>query len=182
MSTKKSTTATAQSLPSGGSASYIIRPKTKPDESVKGKMNKWNNGYAEFIPVGSKPSNRTMLKQLGDSSFYKSEGEKQSSYSVHLNCDGKSEDPVGELLDQFLVLTEGQRKQLPKLPEGSEGRMLLDNGMGLQIWHDRERGKVSILTELDCNTNIERMLLQAQSQMNVCIARNRQEIINTNNK
>lgn len=180
MSTKKSTTATAQSLPSGGSASYIIRPKTKPDETVKGKMNKWNNGYAEFIPVGSKPSNRTMLKQLGDSSFYKSEGEKQSSYSVHLNCDGKSEDPVGELLDQFLVLTEGQRKHLPKLPEGSKGRMLLDNGMGLQIWLDSERGKVSILTELECNTNIERMLLQAQSQMNVCIARNRTEILNNN--
>lgn len=180
MSTKKSTTATAQSLPSGGSASYIIRPKTKPDETVKGKMNKWNNGYAEFIPVGSKPSNRTMLKQLGDSSFYKSEGEKQSSYSVHLNCDGKSEDPVGELLDQFLVLTEGQRKHLPKLPEGSKGRMLLDNGMGLQIWLDRERGKVSILAELDCNANIERMLLQAQSQMNVCIARNRTEILNNN--
>lgn len=182
MSTKKSTTATAQSLPSGGSASYIIRPKTKPDETVKGKMNKWNNGYAEFIPVGSKPSNRTMLKQLGDSSFYRSEGEKQSSYSVHLNCDGKSEDPVGELLDQFLVLTENERKQLPKLPEGSEGRMLLDNGMGLKIWLDRERGKVSILTELDCNANIERMLLQAQSQTNVCIAKNRQEIINNNKK
>ena len=97
-----------------------------------------------------------MLKQLGDSSFYKSEGEKQSSYSVHLNCDGKSEDHVGELLDQFLVLTEGQRKQLPKLPEGSEGRMLLDNGQGLQIWLDRERGKVSILTELDCGPQIER--------------------------
>jgi len=182
MSTKKSTTATAQSLPSGGSASYIIRPKTKPDETVKGKMNKWNNGYAEFIPVGSKPSNRTMLKQLGDSSFYKSEGEKQSSYSVHLNCDGKSEDPVGELLDQFLVLTEGQRKQLPKLPEGSEGRMLLDNGMGLQIWHDRERNKLTIMAQLECTADIERQLLQAQSQMNVCIARNRQEIINFNNK
>ena len=182
MSTKKSTTATAQSLPSGGSASYIIRPKTKPDETVKGKMNKWNNGYAEFIPVGSKPSNRTMLKQLGDSSFYKSEGEKQSSYSVHLNCDGKSEDPVAELFDQFLHLTEAQRKQLPKLPEGSEGRMLLDNGMGLQIWHDRERNKLTIMAQLECTADIERQLLQAQSQMNVCIARNRQEIINSNNK
>ena len=143
-------------------------------------MNEWRNGYKEFIPVGSKPSNRTMLKQLGDSSFYRSEGEKQSSYSVHLNCDGKCEDPVGELLDQFLVLTENERKQLPKLPEGSEGRMLLDNGMGLKIWLDRERGKVSILTELDCNGKIERMLLQAQSQMNVCIARNRTEILNHN--
>lgn len=182
MSTKKQTT-TAQSLPSGDSASYQTRPRRKPDSSTKGKLNRWEGSdYLEFVPAGSKPSNRTMLRQLGDSSFYKSEGEKQSSYSVHLNCDGKSEDPVGELLDQFLVLTEGQRKQLPKLPEGSEGRMLLDNGMGLQIWLDRECGKVSILTELDCNTNIERMLLQAQSQMNVCIARNRQEIINSNNK
>jgi len=181
MSTKKSTTATAQSLPSGGSASYIIRPKTKPDETVKGKMNKWNNGYAEFIPVGSKPSNRTMLKQLGDSSFYKSEGEKQSSYSVHLNCDGKSEDPVAELFDQFLHLTEAQRKALPKLPEGSQGRMLLDNEV-LKIWLDSERGKLSILTELECSPQIERMLLQVESQMNVCIGRYRTDIINTNNK
>ena len=99
-----------------------------------------------------------------------------------MNCDGKSEDPVGELLDQFLVLTEGQRKQLPKLPEGSEGRMLLDNGMGLQIWHDRENNKLTIMAQLECTADIERMLLQAQSQMNVCIARNRQEIINSNNK
>ena len=159
---------------------YVSRPKGKPDESLKGKLNKWNNGYAEFIPQGTRENQREMLKQLGDSSFYKTIGKKDSSWSVHLNCDGKSEDPVGELLDQFLVLTEGQRKQLPKLPEGSEGRMLLDNGMGLQIWLDRERGKVSILTELDCNTNIERMLLQAQSQMNVCIARNRNEIMNHN--
>lgn len=161
---------------------YITRPKTKPDATTKGKLNEWRNGYKEFIPVGSKPSNRTMLKQLGDSSFYKSEGEKQSSWSVHLNVDGKSEDPVGELLDQFLILTEGQRKTLPKLPEGSEGRMLLDNGMGLKIWLDREHGKVSILTELDCNSNIERQLLQAQSQMNVTIGRHRTEILKNESK
>ena len=60
--------------------------------------------------------------------------------------------------------------------------MLLDNGMGLQIWLDRERGKVSILTELDCNTNIERALLQAQATMNVTIARYRQEILNHEKK
>lgn len=159
---------------------YVSRPKGKPDMTTKGKLNEWSNGYREFIPQGTRENQREMLKQLGDSSFYKTTGKKDSSWSVHLNCDGKSEDPVAELLDQFLVLTEGQRKHLPKLPEGSKGRMLLDNGMGLQIWLDRERGKVSILTELECNTNIERMLLQAQSQMNVCIARNRTEILNNN--
>ena len=163
--------------------SFVSRPRRKPDSSVKGKLNRWDNSdYCEFVPAGTRESNRTMLKQLGDSSFYKSEGEKQSSYSVHLNCDGKSEDPVGELLDQFLILTEGQRKSLPKLPEGSEGRMLFDNGMGLQIWLDRERGKVSILSELDCGPQIERQLLQAQSQMNVSIGRHRTEILNNESK
>lgn len=181
MSTKKQST-TAQSLPSGDSASYISRPKTKPDVTTKGKLNEWNNGYKEFIPVGSKPSNRTMLKQLGDSSFYKSEGEKQSSYSIHLNCDGKSEDPVGELLDQFLLLTEGQRKQTPKLPEGSEGRMLFSNGDGLQIWHDRENNKLTIMAQLECTADIERQLLQAEAQMNVVVGRNRKDIIKNSNK
>lgn len=181
MSTKKQTT-TAQSLPSGDSASYITRPKTKPDVTTKGKLNEWQNGYKEFIPVGSKPSNRTMLKQFGDSSFYKSEGEKQSSYSVHLNCDGKSEDPVGELLDQFLLLTEGQRKQSPKLPEGSEGRMLFCSGDGLQIWHDRENNKLTIMAQLECTADIERQLLQAEAQMNVVVGRNRKDIIKNSNK
>jgi len=172
----------AQSLPSGDTATYITRPKTKPDVTTRGKLNEWQNGYKEFIPVGSKPSNRTMLKQFGDSSFYKSEGEKQSSYSVHLNCDGKSEDPVGELLDQFLVLTEGQRKQTPKLPEGSEGRMLFCNGDGLQIWHDRENNKLTIMAQLECTADIERQLLQAEAQMNVVVGRNRKDIIKNSNK
>lgn len=123
-----------------------------------------------------------MLRQLGDSSFYKNEGKKESSYSLHLNVNGESQDPVAEMLDIFMHLTEEQRKSLPKLPEGSQGRMLLDNGEGLQIWLDSETGKVTIQAQLDCTPNIERQLLQVESQMNVCIARYRQDIINTNNK
>jgi len=156
----------------------VSRPRRKPDSSIKGRMNRWDNSdYCEFVPTGTRESNRTLLKKLGDSSFYKSEGEKQSSYSVHLNCDGKSEDPVAELFDQFLHLTEDQRKALPKLPEGSQGRMLLDTE-NLKIWLDGERGKLSILTELECSPQIERLLLQVESQMNVTVARYRQDIIN----
>ena len=178
MSTKKQNTATAKSLPGGDSATYVTRPKTKPDESLKGKLNKWNNGYAEFIPTGSKPSNRTMLKQLGGSSFYRSEGEKESSWSLHLNVDAKDcADPVAALHEQFIYLTEGEQKQKPKLPDSSQGRMLFDNEV-LKIWLDSERGKLSILTELECSPQIERMLLQVESQMNVCIGRHRQDIIN----
>lgn len=178
MSTKKTTTTTAQSLQSGDSASYISRPKSKADLTLKGKLNEWKNGYREFIPQGQKPSNRTMLRQMGGSSFYRSEGEKESSWSLHLNVDAKDcADPVAALHEQFLFLTDGEQKQKPKLPEGSEGRMLLDNET-LKIWLDSERGKLSILTELECSPQIERLLLQVESQMNVCIARYRQDIIN----
>lgn len=161
---------------------FLSRPKTKPSSSTKGKLNEWDNGYKEFVPAGTRESNRTMLRQLGDSSFYKNEGKKESSYSLHLNVNGESQDPVAEMLDIFMHLTEEQRKSLPKLPEDSQGRMLLDNGEGLQIWLDSETGKVTIQAQLDCTPNIERQLLQVESQMNVCIARYRQDIINTNNK
>ncbi len=160
---------------------YVTRPKGKPDVTTKGKMNEWSNGYREFIPQGTRENQREMIKQLGDSSFYKTTGKKDSSWSVHLNCDGKSADPVAELLGQFLHLTENERKSMPSLPSGSDGRMLLDNGQGLQIWLDREKGKVSILTELECGQNIDRQLLQAQSQMNVTLGRFRSEILTINN-
>lgn len=158
-------------------STYVTRPRTKPDVTTKGKLNEWSNGYREFIPVGTKPSNRTMLKQLGDSSFYKTEGEKQSSYSLHLNVDGKSEDPVGEMFGQFLHLTESERKTEPKMPAGSEGRMLLDDGQ-TQIWLDTQKGEVTVMTRLVCSPQIERQLLQAEAVMNVCVGRHRQEIVN----
>ena len=160
------------------STNYTSRPRTKPDESLKGKLNKWSNGYAEFIPQGQKPSNRTMLKQLGNSSFYKSEGEKESSYSLHLNVDGKSADPVGEMYDQFMHLTENERKVQPKLDALTQGRMLYDNGNSVKVWLDRELHKVSVLTTLDCTRNLERDLLQAQAQVSVTLGRYREEILN----
>lgn len=155
----------------------VSRPRRKPDSSMKGRMNEWDNGYREFIPSGTGESKRNVLKQLGPSSFYKTEGQKESSYSIHVNVDGESADPIGEAFDIFKALTEGQRKTEPKLPEG-EGRMLLDNGNGLQIWLDTEKGEVTIQARLACSPQIERMLLQAQAQMNVCIGRHRQEILN----
>ena len=157
---------------------YVARPKGKPDVTTKGKLNEWANGYKEFVPQGQKPSNRTMLKQVGGSSFYKSEGTKESSYSLHLNVDAKDcEDPVAALHEQFLFLTEGEQKQKPQMPEGCRGQMLTDNGK-LKIWMDSENGKLVIMTELSCAPDIERQLLQAQAQMNVCIGRHRSEIIN----
>ena len=163
--------------------SIVSRPRRKADSSVKGKLNRWEGSdYVEFVPTGTRESNRRMLKQLGNSSFYKSEGEKESSYSLHLNVDGKSEDPVAEMFEQFKLLTAEQQKQKPQLPEGSEGRMLYDNGSSLKVWHDTARGEVCILTCLTCNPQIERQLLQLQGDMGRTIGRYRNEITKPINK
>ena len=103
------------------------------------------------------------------------------SYSLHLNVDGDSADPVGEMFDLFKTLTEGERKSEPTLPEG-EGHMLFDDGQNLKIWLDTAKGKVTIQAQLDCSPNIERMLLQAQAAMNVCIGRHRTEILKVNSE
>ena len=174
---KKETLKKAQSLPGGDSGSYVGRPRRKPDSTTKGKLLEWDNGFKEFHPSGTGESKRNVLKQLGPSSFYKTEGQKESSYSIHVNVDGDSADPIGEAFDIFKVLTEGQRKSEPTLPEG-EGRMLFDNGENLKIWLDTANGKVTIQTQLDCTPNIERMLLQSQATMNVTIGRYRTEILN----
>ena len=183
MSTKKQTTATSQSLPVGDQASYQSRPRRKPDSSTRGKLNRWEGSdYLEFVPAGSKPSNRTMFKQVGPSSFYKSEGAKESSYSIHINVDGSSADPVNEAREIFNVLAADQAKQKPTLSENGQGRMLFDNGEGLQIWHDSEANKLTIMAQLECTADIERQLLQTEAQMNVVVGRNRKDLVNNNNK
>ena len=182
MSTKKQTTVTAESLPSGDLASYQERPRRKPDRSSRGTLKRWSGtDYGELDPTGAKESNRTMIKQVGPSSFCKNEGLKESSYSIHINVDGSSADPVNEAREIFNVLTAEQAKQKPTLSENGQGRMLFDNGEGLQIWHDTETNKLTILTQLECTADIERQLLQAQAQMNVVLGRNRKDLINNSN-
>ena len=160
----------------------VGRPRRKPDSSVKGKLNRWDNSdYCEFVPAGTRESNRTEIKRVGDSSFYRTSGQKESSYSLHVNVDGQSQDPVAQIYEIMDVLTKDLRKTEPKMPEGCQGRMLLDNGEGLQIWLNHETGKLTILTELECSPDIERQLLAAQATMNVTVGRYRNEIVNLNN-
>ncbi len=158
-------------------SSYVARPRMKPAQTLRGKLNQWDNGYCEFVPQGQRESQRRMLKQFGDSSFYKTEGKRDSSYSLHLNVDGQSEDPVADMRELFEQLTKDQRKQAPQMPESSTGRMLLDTP-ALKIWLDANQGEVHIMACLQCDPAIERQLLQLQGDMARAIGRYRNLIIN----
>ena len=138
MCAKKKDSLKAKSLPSGDSAQYVSRPRRKPDSTTKGKLNEWNNGYKEFIPQGQKASNRNMLRQLGNSSYYKSEGEKESSYTFHVNVPGDSADPVGEAYDIMKVLTEGSDERLHRPPSlGDPEQREENNGLNnnVRVWN-----------------------------------------------
>ena len=155
-------------------AIFLTRPKTKPNETLKGKMNKWENGYAEFIPTGTRESNRRMIKQLGNSSFYKSEGEKESSYSIHINVDANDPDPVATMQEAFNDLTKGELKTEPKLQV--KGKLLYDSEY-LQVYLNKTQKNVVFKTTLPCSPTIERELLRLQSEMGKVIDANYSEII-----
>ena len=73
---------------------YIEKPEGKPVKNFRARVKMYGNDVVVVNPEESRESNRKMIKQKGKSSFYKSEGEKESSYSIHINVDANDPDPV----------------------------------------------------------------------------------------
>ena len=72
---------------------FIEKPEGKPVKAFRARVKMYGNDVVVVNPESSKESNRKMIKQKGKSSFYKSEGEKESSYSIHINVDANDPDP-----------------------------------------------------------------------------------------
>ena len=66
---------------------FIEKPEGKPVKNFKARVKVYGNDVVVVNPQEPKESIRKMIKQKGKSSFYKSEGEKESSYSIHINVD-----------------------------------------------------------------------------------------------
>ena len=115
-----------------------------------------------------------MIKQKGKSSFYKSEGEKESSYSIHINVDANDPDPVATMQERFAELTRGELKSELKLKV--KGKMLFESPK-LKLYLNKTTKQVVIQTTLDCSPTVERELLQLQSEMGRVIGANYSEIL-----
>ena len=100
--------------------SYSQRPSVKPDEKIEGRLLKWKGtDYVAFEPVQKRDSDhpaRTVLKETKHASFYKNEGEKENSYSLHVNVDGKSPDAPAELLEKATEALKPLIKKTPAAP------------------------------------------------------------------
>ena len=153
---------------------YIEKPEGKPVKAFRARVKVFGNDVVVVNPETPKESNRKMIKQKGKSSFYKSEGEKESSYSIHINVDANDPDPVATMQERFNELTKGELKGELKLQV--KGKLIYDTPV-LQIYLNKTQKQVIIKTTLDCGPTIERELLQLQGDMGRVIGANYSEII-----
>ena len=153
---------------------YIEKPEGKPVKKFKARVSLYPNDVVVVNPQEPRESNRKIIKQKGKSSFYKSEGEKESSFSIHINVDANDPDPVATMQERFNELTKGELKGELKLQV--KGKLIYDTPV-LQIYLNKTQRQVIIKTTLDCGPTIERELLQLQGDMGRVIGANYSEII-----
>ena len=110
--------------------------------------------------------------------IYKSEGEKESSYSIHINVDANDPDPVATMQERFAELTKGELKSELKLKV--KGKLIYDTPK-LKVYLNKTTKQVVLQTTLDCGPTIERELLQLQGDMGKVIGANYSEIIKVYN-
>ncbi len=153
---------------------FIEKPEGKPVKNFRARVKMYGNDVVVVNPMESRESNRKMIKQKGKSSFYKSEGEKESSYSIHINVDANDPDPVATMQERFAELTKGELKSELKLKV--KGKLLYDTPK-LKVYLNKTSKQVVLQTTLDCGPTIERELLQLQGDMGKIIGANYSEII-----
>lgn len=158
---------------------FIEKPEGKPVKKFKARVSLYPNDVVVVNPQEPRESNRKMIKQKGKSSFYKSEGEKESSYSIHINVDANDPDPVATMQERFNELTKGELKSELKLIV--KGKLLYETPV-LKVYLNKMLKKVVIQTTLDCRPTIERELLQLQGDMGRVIGANYSEIIKVFNQ
>ena len=153
---------------------FVEKPEGKPVKKFKARVSLYPNDVVVVNPQEPRESNRKIIKQKGKSSFYKSEGEKESSFSIHINVDANDPDPVATMQERFNELTKGELKGELKLQV--KGKLIYDTPV-LQIYLNKTQKQVIIKTTLDCGPTIERELLQLQGDMGRVIGANYSEII-----
>ncbi len=148
----------------------VSRPTRKPDEKIKGALCKWyDSGYVAFEPqVKREASPRTVLKEASGISYYRNEGEKDSSYSLHVNVASSEQDPAGAILNKVARTLNPLLKKEPRI---STSRFLQDSEM-LKVWHRRREKKLCIYLQLDVTLDkalISQELLRQVSEVSKII-------------
>ena len=129
---------------------YTKRPTVKPDEKVEGRLLKWKGtDYVAFEPVQKRNQDhpaRTYLKETKNVSFYKNEGEKENSYSLHVNVDGSTPDAPTALLQKA---AEALKPLLKKEPQIASNTLFIKDTDELKVWQRKKQKQLVIQFTLD---------------------------------
>lgn len=129
---------------------YTKRPTVKPDEKVEGRLLKWKDSdYVAFEPVQKRDQDhpaRTYLKETKHVSFYKNEGEKENSYSLHVNVDGSTPDAPAALLQKA---AEALKPLLKKEPQIASNTLFIRDTDELKVWQRKKQKQLVIQFTLD---------------------------------
>ena len=129
---------------------YTKRPTVKPDEKVEGRLLKWKGtDYVAFEPVQKRDQDhpaRTYLKETKNVSFYKNEGEKENSYSLHVNVDGSTPDAPAALLQKA---AEALKPLLKKEPQIASNTLFIKDTDELKVWQRKKQKQLVIQFTLD---------------------------------
>lgn len=129
---------------------YTKRPTVKPDEKIEGRLLKWKGtDYVAFEPVQKRDQDhpaRTYLKETKNVSFYKNEGEKENSYSLHVNVDGSTPDAPAALLQKA---AEALKPLLKKEPQIASNTLFIRDTDELKVWQRKKQKQLVIQFTLD---------------------------------
>lgn len=92
------------------------RPAGKPNESIAGRLLRWRDSdYTVFAPRKKREEPaHTILKEAAGFRFYKNEGKKENSYSVHATIDGSEPNPANALATKIMAGLGSELKKEPK--------------------------------------------------------------------
>ena len=109
-------------------------------KKVRGTARFFDDDSLEFIPQQTGSPVQKDVKKVRKSSFYKTNGEKESSMVMHLNVDANSTDPVAELTEDFDKLLKNVS---PKAEKKLSGKKLMDED-GTTVYVSRKDHKMQI--------------------------------------
>ena len=153
---------------------FDMRPQSKPDASVRGRLLKWENSdYVAFEPQKARETPaRTVLKEKKGGCFYKNEGEKENSFSLHVNVDGSEKYPAYAALEKAQEILRPLMKEEPKL----NVKKFFEDTPELKVWHRKRDKQLCAMITIDSSATQEKMssqLFRAASEINKIINANK---------
>lgn len=146
-------------------------PKADKPRKVRGTATIFDDNRIEFQPQAEGAPKQKDVKKRGQSTFYHTSGEKDSSIVAHLKVPSNCEDPAAQMFEELAHFTKDIVKKDPKMPQQKK---LLEKEH-LSVWHKRKDNEVVVYMriKIDSEQELSSQLFNLTSDVNKCLAINK---------